>query len=299
MPSDDDLPRLGILYDPYAKFSPSNHAAIQKFKHAGHLCGFEVEVIGLIDFIRLSAFDALLIRDTTARNNYTYDFSLSAKILGIPCIDDVYSIINCTNKIYMHTHLNMHNIRTPKTVFNPFYLKSLDGFQFPLIFKEIDSCFSRGVHKINDFDDLNRFLTEMHEKPETQLIMQEYVPTEFDWRIGVIDGAPLFACKYYMSKNDWRIIKYDRSDNYCEGDHKTIPLSKVPPEILQIAVKASNSIGNGLYGVDIKVFNGKILVIEVNDNPSIDAGVEDEIYENELYYKIVKYLYYKVKGVTR
>jgi glutathione synthase/RimK-type ligase-like ATP-grasp enzyme len=28
----------------------------------------------------------------------------------------------------------------------------------------------------------------------------------------------------------------------------------------------------GLYGVDLKQVNGKIYVVEVNDNPSTDAG---------------------------
>jgi glutathione synthase/RimK-type ligase-like ATP-grasp enzyme len=46
-----------------------------------------------------------------------------------------------------------------------------------------------------------------------------------------------------------------------------------PQDVVQIALKAANLIGNGLYGVDLKQVDGKIYVIEINDNPSIDAGL--------------------------
>jgi glutathione synthase/RimK-type ligase-like ATP-grasp enzyme len=45
--------------------------------------------------------------------------------------------------------------------------------------------------------------------------------------------------------------------------------------------------GDGLYGVDLKILGDKVYVIEVNDNPNIDAGVEDEILGKELYKKII------------
>ena len=46
-------------------------------------------------------------------------------------------------------------------------------------------------------------------------------------------------------------------------------------------------IGNGLYGVDLKQSGNKIHVIEVNDNPNVDAGVEDIVLKQALYDKIM------------
>jgi hypothetical protein len=43
-----------------------------------------------------------------------------------------------------------------------------------------------------------------------------------------------------------------------------------------------------MYGVDIKESNGKVYVIEVNDNPSLDGG-EDAHYP-EMFQKIISYL---------
>jgi glutathione synthase/RimK-type ligase-like ATP-grasp enzyme len=68
-----------------------------------------------------------------------------------------------------------------------------------------------------------------------------------------------------------------------------VPLEKVPRKLLRTAVKAANLIGDGLYGVDLKEYGeGQYSVIEVNDNPSIDAGVEDELLMDDLYRAIMR-----------
>jgi glutathione synthase/RimK-type ligase-like ATP-grasp enzyme len=41
-------------------------------------------------------------------------------------------------------------------------------------------------------------------------------------------------------------------------------------------VRAANLIGDGFYGVDIKTGPDGHVVIEINDNPNLDHGVEDD-----------------------
>ena len=62
-----------------------------------------------------------------------------------------------------------------------------------------------------------------------------------------------------------------------------MPTFEVPKVVLEAALKATQHIGIGLYGVDVKEKNGKGYVIEVNDNPNIDSGIEDKYLGNELY----------------
>ena len=45
--------------------------------------------------------------------------------------------------------------------------------------------------------------------------------------------------------------------------------------------------GKGLYGIDVKEVEGKALVIEINDNPNIDFGVEDGLYGDLVYNTIL------------
>jgi glutathione synthase/RimK-type ligase-like ATP-grasp enzyme len=46
--------------------------------------------------------------------------------------------------------------------------------------------------------------------------------------------------------------------------------------------------------VDLKEVGGRILVIEVNDNPSIDAGIEDAVLGDSLYQSIMETLMARV-----
>ena len=60
-------------------------------------------------------------------------------------------------------------------------------------------------------------------------------------------------------------------------------MSRAPAEVVRTAVRAANLIGDGLYGVDLKTTSRGLKVIEINDNPSIDAGVEDAVLGDLLY----------------
>src|SRR5690606_11463899 len=110
----------------------------------------------------------------------------------------------------------------------------------------------------------------------------EYLPTDFDWRIGILDRKPIYACKYYMAGKHWQIINRGKDGNLLEGEHETFDVKDAPKEVIETALKAANLIGSGLYGVDLKEIDGKCFIIEINDNPSIDAGVEDDVLKDKL-----------------
>ena len=58
-------------------------------------------------------------------------------------------------------------------------------------------------------------------------------------------------------------------------------------EVVATALKAANLIGDGFYGVDVKETPRGVMVIEVNDNPNLEAGVEDQVLKKELYRRLV------------
>lgn len=86
-----------------------------------------------------------------------------------------------------------------------------------------------------------------------------------------------------MSKGHWQVAKRDASGKAEFGMGRAAPLDAVPPELLRHAVQATNLIGDGLYGVDMKMTEKGPVVIEVNDNPNIDQGIEDSVLGDELY----------------
>jgi glutathione synthase/RimK-type ligase-like ATP-grasp enzyme len=158
---------------------------------------------------------------------------------------------------------------------------------FPCVIKKPDSAFSQGVIKIESPEMLELMAPEFLGESEL-LVAQEFLPTEFDWRIGVLDQRPLYACKYYMAKGHWQIIQHEEKGNGRYGKAETLPVELAPRKAVNLAVKAANLIGDGLYGVDVKQSGGQFYVIEVNDNPNIDAGVEDQILRDELYRRLAE-----------
>lgn len=294
-----DIPRqqtydydLAILVNPKDPAPPSNAKAIKKFTDIAEKMNFYVEVVHPGDLSRLTSFDALFIRQSTEVNNEAYAFARKAQQEDIAIIDYPDAILKCCNKVYMAEAMQNANIPTPKTVIvhksNKDQVLELTGL--PCVLKSPDSTFSFGVKKARTKEDFQQLVTEMLKESDL-IIAQEYTPSDFDWRIGILDDVPIFACRYYMAKGHWQIYNWDanKKDDQ-DGNADCLPIEEVPRKILQVALKAARLMGKGLYGIDVKEVNGKPLVIEINDNPNIDFGVEDEYYGDEVYIAILSAL---------
>lgn len=161
-----------------------------------------------------------------------------------------------------------------------------DQLTYPIVLKIPDGSFSRGMHKVENKDSFIARSNEMLGQSFV-ILAQEFMPTDFDWRIGVLNGTPLYACKYFMSRGHWQIYHHKANNKYDTGGFAAIELVDVPELVLQTAIRASLVIGHGLYGVDLKEIDGQVLVIEVNDNPNIDYGIEDKLKGAALYSDII------------
>lgn len=280
---------LAILYDPDEKEPPSDSRALKKFQKAAEAVGFNCEFITKNDINRIAEFDGLFIRETTAVNHHTFRFSQRAISEGLVVMDDPDSILKCTNKVYLAELMTRYNIPTPKTLI--VHRNNIDEIEktlgLPCILKQPDSAFSMGVSKVETREELLQEVKLLLDKSDL-IIAQAFLPTSFDWRIGVCDRRPLYVCRYHMADKHWQIIKRDgHGNNTSEGKADTMAISEAPDEVISIALKAANLIGNGLYGIDMKQVENKFYLIEVNDNPSIDAGVEDQILKDALYREIM------------
>ena len=152
---------------------------------------------------------------------------------------------------------------------------------YPLVLKIPDGAFSIGVEKVKNKTELDNALQRLFQR-SSLLLAQEYLYTEFDWRIGILNHKPIYACKYFMVRNHWQIYQHGKS-RVASGNFTTLPTFEVPKVVIEAAIKSTKLIGDGFYGVDIKEINNQGYVIEINDNPSIDSGVEDGYSGDELY----------------
>lgn len=286
---------LAILVNNDDPNPPSDAKAIQKFMKAGDQAGFNVELIDKNDLGELIQYDALFIRETTYVNHHTFRFAKKAQSLGLAVIDDPDSILKCTNKVYLYELLNANKILTPKSyVISKENHKQLpEKLNYPFILKQPDGAFSKGVFKINNANEYKQVAT-MFQKSEL-VIAQEFLPTPFDWRVGIIDGQVLYVCKYFMAAAHWQIVNWNSEKQQQEGDVQCISPDQAPSGLLKTALKATSLIGKGLYGVDMKEVEGKFYVIEINDNPNIDSGIEDKILKDKLYSTIMDVFLNKIK----
>ncbi len=277
---------MAILVNRFDKVPPSNKEAISRFVKAANKHGISTEIITVENFQNIGHYDALFIRETTAIDHYTYRLASRAENLGLVVIDDPVSILRCCNKVYLHDAFSYQKVpslltqvvsnRSKKTI-----SEVEEKFSYPLVLKMPEGSFSSGVFKVNDAKELVLKLDEMF-KVSALVLVQEYLYTDFDWRVGVLNGRAIYACRYLMARNHWQIYNHSDKSNFS-GGFETLPTFEVPKVVLDVAVKAAKLIGNGLYGVDVKQHENHAYVIEVNDNPSIDHGVEDLYLGDELY----------------
>lgn len=282
---------MAILVNPEEPCPPSNEKALRNFTEAAREVGFFVERINGEEADRISEFDALFIRETTAVDHPTYQLSRLAHAEGLVVIDDPWSILRCANKVYLAESLSRAKLPAPETTIltrSDLEGERFEALHYPLVLKLPDAAFSKGVRKVEDRAGLLTELGGMLEESEL-IIAQEFLPSEFDWRIGVLDRQPLFACRYYMAHGHWQIYNWSAPDlRRQEGRSEAVHVEFVPAPVIDLAVRAANLIGDGFYGVDIKEVGDRLLVIEVNDNPSVDAGVEDDALGQELYRRVAR-----------
>lgn len=282
---------LAVLFDPKAELPPSDLPTIRHFERIAEGMGLGVEVITKNDFDRIPEFDALWIRENTNIDHYTFRFAKRAEQEGMPVIDDSNSIIRCTNKVYLAELLQANGVPTPKTVIIS-SVKDLPGLEarlsYPMVLKIPDGSFSRGVAKVGDRSELERMVRGMLEDSDL-ILAQEFMYTEYDWRVGVLDGEPLFVSQYMMARKHWQIIRHTEGGRPIEGAFKTMAVAAVPREIVETGVRAARLIGRGLYGVDIKSSERGVYVIEVNDNPNLVHDVEDAAERDAVWHRLASW----------
>jgi glutathione synthase/RimK-type ligase-like ATP-grasp enzyme len=290
------MSRLGIFVDRKTLSNSEQLNALIRCRDVAEGMGHDVEFIFPVDIHKIPHVDALFIRARTDPMNVTYVAARMASFYGIPVIDDPQSIQICSDKVNMYSHLDKKHIPMPKTIFLSKHdltiervMEIFDDLGSPLIVKEPSTSFSLRVEKVQDSAEFFR-VARRFIRLSDWIVVQQYIESKYDWRVGVLGGRLLYVCKYTIPSDTFKIqASVNGHLVYC-GVESVTP-EKVPPHVIRLGIDAANAIGRGLYGVDIKNNNGDAYVIEVNDNPSIESG-EDDCYPH-VFDQIVSHLFTK------
>jgi glutathione synthase/RimK-type ligase-like ATP-grasp enzyme len=289
------MARLAIFTERYTIRRSVELTALTNFRIAAGKLGHDCDFLFRSEIMSIPRYDGLLIRALTDPLNTSYVAARLAQVSGLRVIDEPDSILVCCDKVNMYQHLMRAGVPMPETCFlsddqvtAEQAHELFESYGTPLVLKAPNSSFSAYVEKVHDAASFvkvgKRFL-----RRADRLVVQQYLPSSFDWRVTILDGKILFVVKYVMAEGAWRI--HDRDEEGRESLCTVVGVqpSQVNPNLLRVALAAGAAIGTSLYGVDVKEFDDGFMVIEVNDNPNIDAGLEDSN-NPELYRNVVRHL---------
>jgi glutathione synthase/RimK-type ligase-like ATP-grasp enzyme/gamma-glutamyl:cysteine ligase YbdK (ATP-grasp superfamily) len=287
---------IAVLLDAFDPFSASSAETIDRFEKVAAQMNVHVARITASDLRRLPEYDALFIRSLTGVTLPSFQFALRAEALDMPVVDDSQSIIRCGNKVYLEELLRREGVPLPRTriVTAQTAWSQVAELGVPFVVKSPDGSFSAGVHKIGSAQEYGSRTRELLAQSPL-LIAQEWLPTDFDWRITVLDGRLLFAARYYMAHGHWQ-IRTEEGGVERYGKVEAVARGDAPRAVVDVALRAAALIGRGMYGVDIKETPAGPVVIEVNDNPNLDAGYEDAVDGDVIYEDIVRYFVARVEA---
>ncbi|MCD1295334.1 hypothetical protein CUJ83_10015 [Methanocella sp. CWC-04] len=282
--------KIGCFVETYSFHTKIEAQALENFKTSAERKGHQFEYIFKKDLNRIPEFDSIFIRATTDPMNTAYVVSRTADALGKVVIDDPHSIRTCSSKVVLDGLFKQNNIPSPRSVlfagdYSPDNLrKIIEYLKFPIVVKAPYTKFSSHVEKAHDEAELKE-ITSRYLKNARPIVLQEFMPTTFDWRVGMLDGKVLYLCKYHMPKGGWKVKSMvDGKQEW--GKSTPIMRKNIPKKLEELAIKVTKCVGDGLYGLDIKEVNGEYYCIEINDNPSFYAGIEDSK-DHDIYDKII------------
>ncbi|MEM2995336.1 MAG: RimK family alpha-L-glutamate ligase [Candidatus Bathyarchaeia archaeon] len=290
------MSKIACFVEKY-NFSDSREAlALQNFKRSAEKLGHEFNFLFRENLMEIPKHDSVFIRATTDPLFTAYIVSKTAWELGLKVVDDPKSIQICGNKIHLYSLFNKYGIPQIPTIFlkkDELHHKRIteifELFGRPVVVKAPYTSFSKYVEKVACETSFREVAKRFFRRTDI-LVVQKFMPTAFDWRVGVLNNEVLYVCKYMVPKGRWKHgAKRKGKPSFVWGRTVTLKRENAPQKLKETALKACALVGNGLYGVDIKEVNGGYVVVEVNENPSIYAGYED-LRDKDIYTKIITYL---------
>ncbi len=290
------MARIACFVEKYNFSDPREEKALNNFRRTAQSFGHELNFMFRENISQIPEYDAVFIRATTDPLFTSYVVSKTATELGLKVVDDPESIQICGNKIHQYALFKKHGISHIPTVFinreDMHHKRLMQIFKElgkPVVIKAPYTSFSRYVEKAACETSFRDVAKRFFRKSDV-LAVQRFMPTAFDWRVGVLNHEVLYVCKYMIPKGRWKHgAKRRGKPTFVWGRTVALKRENAPAPLKELALKACEVIGHGLYGVDIKEANGNYVVVEVNDNPSIYAGYED-LRNKDLYGKIITYL---------
>ena len=165
-----------------------------------------------VDFLITACTDQALL--TVARVSET---------LGLPCYIDYQTALNVTNKQYMKKVFNQHNISTAKhVIMAELDVTRIEGMRYPLIVKPVDCNSSKGVKRVENFEELKAaFETAIRLSRTDTALVEEF-----------IDGEEL-SVDVYVENGIAHVLSVSSLDKIANNDKFVIFRGRYSAEVVE------------------------------------------------------------------
>jgi len=210
-------------------------------------------------------------------SRYWCDMIKDLELDGYTTIPSIECWDNCSSKYLTDILCRKAGLRTPKTVAISHSedaeraVKEL-GSKFPIILKSSTGTQTGvGVVIVESMRSLNAYIQMiMLYNKYLPIIIQEYIPLEYDIRIMVMDGKVLGAMKRNVIQDDNDF----RSNVSLGAEAEQIDITELEEKD---AIAAANAVGGRLVGVDVIPAKDREkenpIILEVNSMPGF-SGIE-------------------------
>ncbi len=234
------MANIAVFVERYTMGRSAEMGALVRFGQAAQRCGHRLDILFRGELYKVPQYDALFIRALTDPLNAAYIAARTAALHGLRVVDDPTSIVVCCDKVHMYQRLAAAGVPIPQTEFLAPGALTLDGGRAllkrlgaPLVLKAPNSSFSLYVERVDTPEAFVEVGKRFFRRAD-RLVAQRFVRSQFDWRVGVLGGEPLYACHYLIPNKRWKVTTYDRGGGRraVEGSVKGFSLGEVPPRLL-------------------------------------------------------------------
>jgi len=222
----------------------------------------------------LDSSTVVFVRGTPTKDS-SLDLISELERLGVCCINSRTSIAIAADKYRSYIRLKDYGLTTPKSVLIPNVDSTEKSFEnldtkFPIILKTLRGSKGVGVLFVESERSLNSVVQLIFKTdPDADLLIQEYIKTEFDVRVLILDGKIVATMQRDVLEGDFR-------SNYSQGAKvKKYNLTQLETEQSLLAAK---SVGGILSAVDFIPSNDPKnkppYMLEVNSSPGTE-GIEE------------------------
>ena len=222
----------------------------------------------------LDSSTVVFIRGTPSKDS-SLDLISELERLGVCCVNSRTSIAIASDKYRSYIRLKDYGLTQPKTVLIPNEdsveksFENLDA-KFPIILKTLRGSKGVGVLFVESERSLNSVVQLIFKTdPMADLLIQEYIKTDFDVRVLILEGKIVATMQRDVLEGDFR-------SNYSQGAKvKKYNLSELETEQSLLAAK---SVGGILSAVDFipssDPKNKPPYMLEVTSSPGTE-GIEE------------------------